>query len=465
MERLTDTIAAVATALGEAALSVVRLSGDESFEILERVFRKGKEKRKIAGKEIPPRKALYGFIVDPETEEVVDEVVVITYPAPASYTTEDMVEIMGHGGTVSPLRILKTLIKAGARLAEPGEFTKRAFLGGRIDLTEAEAVLDVIHSTTEKAHKSALAQLSGELSRKISGLSGELKELMMLVEASIDFPEEDIEFIDYDEMRKRIEKVLAEIERLIDSAEEGKIIREGVPTIIVGKPNVGKSSLLNALLMEERAIVTEIPGTTRDTIEERINIKGITLNIIDTAGIRETDDAVERIGVERSLKKLKEAKLVLFVVDASSPLDENDLYIAEILKREKKRTIIVENKIDLGTEGNRESLTSLIPEAKKVRVSAKTKEGLDALKEKILEALNIQEDSVHSVYVNERHKEVLLRAREALKRCIHTIEAGLSNEFIAIDLKEALTRLGEITGETTPDDILNMIFDNFCIGK
>ncbi len=465
MERLTDTIAAIATALGESALSVIRISGDETFDILERVFRKGKEKKSITKHELIPRKATYGFIVDPETEEIVDEVILIPYRAPQSYTTEDMAEIMGHGGTISPIRILKTLIKAGARLAEPGEFTKRAFLGGRIDLTEAEAVLDVIHSATEKAHKSALAQLSGELKRKMQKLNDELKELLMLVEASIDFPEEDIEFIDYEEMKKRIEKVISQIEDLIISAEEGKIIREGVPTIIVGKPNVGKSSLLNALLMEERAIVTEIPGTTRDTIEERINIKGIALNIIDTAGIRETEDVVEKIGVERSIKKLKEAKLVLFVVDASAPLDKNDLYIAQLLKKEGKTTIIVENKIDLGIKADVNKLSSILPEAQRVKVSAKTKWGLDDLKEKILSTLNIQEDSQKEVYINERHKEVLIRAREALKRCVTTIENGLSNEFIAIDLKEALNRLGEITGETTTDDILNMIFDRFCIGK
>ncbi len=465
MEKLTDTIVAIATPLGESALSVIRVSGDETFSIMEKVFRKGKERKKVKFEKLPQRQAIYGFVVDPETEELVDEVILISYPEPKSYTTENMVEIMCHGGTVTPVRVLKTIIKAGARLAEPGEFTKRAFLGGRIDLTEAEAVLDIIHSTSEKAQKSALAQLTGELRKKIEELSTKLKESLMLVEASVDFPEEDIEFIDYEELKRRLEEVVEEINHLLEKSQEGKILREGVPTIIIGKPNVGKSSLLNTLLMEERAIVTEIPGTTRDTIEEKVSIRGITLHIIDTAGIRKTLDKVEKIGVERSLKKLEEAQLILFVIDASTDIDETDIYIAELVKEKGKPTILIMNKIDLGKKADITKLPINTDEIETVEISTKTKEGLECLKDKILKVLDIKSDSQERVYINERHKEVLIRAREALKRCLETLKLGLSNEFIAIDLKEALNRLGEITGETTPDDILNMIFERFCIGK
>ncbi len=457
----TDTIAAIATPVGKGALAVIRVSGPETFNIVRKIFRVGKGKK--LPENLKERFVYYGFIVDPETCKVQDEVTLIFYRAPKSYTTEDMAEIICHGGFVSPQKVLSACIKAGARLAEPGEFTKRALLGGRVDLTEAEAVLDVIEARSDREHELALGQLSGGLKRKIQQIADNLREVLMLIEASIDFPEEEIEILHPQEAQERIKLIIKEIEELANSFSSTKVIREGIPIAIVGKPNVGKSSLLNALLKEERAIVTELPGTTRDTIEEEITIHGYPVRIIDTAGIRKTDDPVEKIGVERSIKKLGKAQLVLFVVDISRPLEEEDSYIASLLK--DKEVILVINKSDLPPAFDTEDALKLVNPKAMVRTSAKLHQGIDQLQQLIIDLTVSKQGIQNDFLINERHFDVLVKAKQALENCIETLESGLSNEFVAIDLKEALNRLGEITGETTPDDILNMIFSRFCIGK
>ncbi len=461
MLKFSDTIVAIATPLGESALAVVRLSGPQTEEIVRKVFRLGKALKKDY--QLKERYVHYGFIVDPETEEIQDEVTLIFYREPRSYTTEDMAEILCHGGRISPRKVLSACLKAGARLAEPGEFTKRAFLGGRVDLTEAEAVLEVIHARAEKAHKAALNQLSGGLRKRIEKIAERLKEAMMLVEASIDFPEEEIEFLEPEELKNKLSSCIEDIKKLERHFGLSRQIKEGFPIAIVGRPNVGKSSLLNALLKEERAIVTDIPGTTRDTIEGEISIQGIPIRVIDTAGIRKTEDPVERIGVERSIEKLKEAAVVLVVLDASEGLQEEDLFIADLAK--DKRHIVVLNKTDLPQKLRKEDVEKLGLKGPVVKTSAKKHTGIEKLQREILEQAGMAGEMPDEFIVNERHADALRKAREALERCKATIETGLSNEFIAIDLKEALDRLGEITGETTTDDILNMIFERFCIGK
>ena len=460
MREYADTIAAIATALGEAAISVVRISGPDALKITRKIFRQGREKRKEYT--LKERYAHYGFIVDPETEEVLDEVILIYYRAPRSYTTEDMVEIMCHGGFVTPRVVLKACLKAGARLAEPGEFTKRAFLGGRLDLTQAEAVLEIIHARGREHQRLALDQLSGGLRRKILDVKGRLQEVLMLVEASVDFPEEEIEFLDPEDLSAKIREAIDAIEELIKGFDSSQALRTGIPIAIVGRPNVGKSSLLNALLKEERAIVSQIPGTTRDTIEEEISIKGHVFRLIDTAGIRRTEDPVEQLGVERSKQKLKEAELVIMVIDASEPLTDEDRFIAELIA--DRPHIVVLNKWDLDRITDEEGVRKLGLTGPVVKTSALMHTGIEELQEAIIKEAGLAPAKTPGL-VNERHLGSLVRAQDSLKRCLETIEAGLSNEFIAIDLKEAMNALGEITGEVTTDDILNQIFERFCIGK
>ncbi len=461
MGELSDTIAAVATPMGRGALAVVRVSGPEAWRVAARIFRLGRNKRKVEA--FRERYVHYGFVVDPETGEVQDEVTLIPYRGPKSYTTEDMVEIICHGGYVSPRRVLAACLKAGARLAEPGEFTKRAFLGGRIDLTEAEAVLEVIDATGERSHSAALKQLSGGLRRRVEAAADRLKEMLMLVEACIDFPEEEIDYLDPGELAEGISSVQGELKELLSLFETSRRVREGIPIAIVGKPNVGKSSLLNALLKRERAIVTDIPGTTRDTVEEEVSVKGVLFRLIDTAGIRMTEDPVERVGVQRSVERLKEAQLVLFVLDASAPLDERDARIASLVR--DRRHIVVLNKMDLPPAVSEVELETLGVSGPVVRTSAKLHRGIKELQDAMLEASGVLGVDAHGFLVNERHADVLRKAVDALERCKVTLESGLTGEFVAIDLREAIDRLGELTGRVTTDEILNMIFERFCIGK
>jgi len=458
MVKKRDTIAAIATPYGESAIGIVRLSGEKSLEILKKIF------KSPSGK-IKPRYAHYGYIVN-KNGEPIDEAVVIYYKAPHSYTGEDMVEINLHGNPLILKEVLNRILEEGARLAEPGEFTKRAFLNGKLDLTQAEAVAELISAKTELARKLALNQLRGALSREIKPLREELLMLHALVESSIEFEEEDIPTIEKEDLEKRLKKILQRVDKLLQTAKTGKAIRQGIKLAIVGRPNVGKSSLFNRLLGEERAIVTDIAGTTRDYIEETVNLKGIPINLIDTAGIRETSDLVERIGVERSLQKLKEADVVLFVLDASKEKpSEEDLKLARLVEGVKKPTIVVLNKIDLGRKLD---LSQLPLKAERVvEVSAKTGEGIEKLADAILEVAGVQTAEGGNIYISVRHEELLKRARKALENALKYLREGefYSPEILMLDIREASDALGEIIGEVTTEDVLGQIFSTFCIGK
>jgi len=455
-----DTIAAISTPLGEGGIGVIRVSGRSAIELGDKIFRSASKRKKL--KDLPSHTVHYGYIYDPETQEPLDEVLVTLMRAPKSYTREDVVEISTHGGFLSLKRILDLVLRNGARLAEPGEFTKRAFLNGRIDLSQAEAVIDIIQSRTETGLKVAMRQLEGRLSRKIHAIRDALKHLTALVEASIDFSEEDIEVVSHEELNSGIGQALQSVDLLLETAEEGKILREGLSTVIVGKPNVGKSSLLNVLLEEERAIVTPIPGTTRDVIEESLNLKGIPLRLVDTAGIRNTEDLVEVQGVSRSKSLLEKADLVLLVLDGSGPLTEEDREILDLTRGKKALGVI--NKADLPPVLDDGELDRILAGIKWVKISAKERIGIEALKDLIFET--VVQAPLESVWVtNVRHKNALVRTKQSLLKAQGSVKEGMSGEFIAVDLRAALDSLGEIVGETTTEDILTEIFSTFCIGK
>jgi tRNA modification GTPase len=454
-----DTIAAISTPLGEGGIGVIRMSGRSAIAIADALFVSPSKGKKL--KDLPSHTVHYGHIYDPETQEPVDEVLVTLMRAPKSYTREDVVEISSHGGFLSLKRILDLVLKSGARLAEPGEFTKRAFLNGRIDLSQAEAVIDIIQSRTELSHKVAVRQLQGRLSRKVREIRDALKHLTALVEASIDFSEEDIEVISFEALEAGIKEALESVNFLVNTAEEGQILREGLSLVIVGKPNVGKSSLLNVLLEEERAIVTPIPGTTRDIIEESLNLKGVPVRLLDTAGIRDTEDPVEIQGVLRSRSLLEKADLILWVLDSSNPLTQEDRDILELV--EEKKVLGVLNKIDLPPQIGEEA-DQILAGIPWVKISAKEKIGIETLKDQIFEM--VMKTPVESVWVtNVRHKNALVRAQQSLLKALESVAQRMSGEFIAVDLRAALDSLGEIVGETTTEDILTEIFSTFCIGK
>lgn len=453
-----DTIAAISTPLGEGGIGIIRISGKRAIEISDKIFRSPSKHKKL--KDLPSHTVHYGYICIPETGELLDEVLVTLMKTPRSYTREDVVEISSHGGFLSLKRILDLILRSGARLAEAGEFTKRAFLNGRIDLSQAEAVIDIIQSRTEMSHKVAVRQLEGGLSRKVNDVRDSLKHLTALVEASIDFSEEEIEIMSDEDLRTRIDQALYTIDLLIKTAEEGKILREGLSLVIIGKPNVGKSSLLNALLEEERAIVTPIPGTTRDVIEESMNLRGIPLRLIDTAGIRDTEDPVEVQGVLRSKNLLENADLILFVVDGSSPLTEEDKEILSLLMGKKVLGVINKTDLPMAVGAEAEILSGI----EWIKISAKEKTGLEPLKDLIVETtFRVPLESVWVTHV--RHKNALVKASQSLLKARESIEQRMSGEFVAVDLRAALDSLGEIVGETTTEDILTEIFSTFCIGK
>lgn len=456
-----DTIAALATPPGEGGIGIIRISGPEAFSIALTLFRSASGKPRA---NLPSHRVFYGFIIDPDTSETVDEVLIVPMKAPKSYTREDVVEISCHGGMAPLRRVFGLALRHGARAAEPGEFTQRAFLNGRIDLTQAEAVLDVINSRTELALKSAIGQLRGGLSQQISALRERLRYLLAMVEASLDFPEEDIEVSSAESLKETAADIISELRQLLDSYEEGRVLREGVSTAIVGRPNVGKSSLLNALLREERAIVTDIPGTTRDTLEETADIHGLPIRIIDTAGIRETHDVVEQEGVRRSLMALEKADLALVVLDSTQPLHPGDM---EILERVRgSRAIVVLNKMDCGPVLSAEEVSPLCGDKPAIHLSATTGDGLDALKlEMVRRVFGGTGPRESGVLTRARHKDALEKALDALAAFIRSLETGMSGEFLAVDLRSALDAVGEISGDTTPDDILDIIFREFCIGK
>ncbi len=449
-----DTIAAISTSLGHSGIGIVRLSGKDSIRITDKIFVSPKKK---SLKQTPSHRIIYGHIIN-SNKEIIDEVLVSVMKAPHTYTREDIVEINCHGGPVPLRRILELVLKTGARLADPGEFTQRAFLNGRIDLAQAEAVLDVINALTEQSQKAAIEQLRGGLSEKIEAIREELIKLTAFVEAYIDFPEEDIEPLSLKDMKKLALKIQHSLRELIDSSRYGIILREGLKTAIIGRPNVGKSSLLNALLEQDRAIVTEVPGTTRDVIEDYLNIQGIPIKIMDTAGIREVKNIAEKEGVKRSLRAMKDADLVLIILDGSEDLHDTDREL--ITKSNQKNTILVINKIDLPQKIRlKESYRQL------VRVSAIKKIGLDELKVKIVETI-LKGKSLcgTGIVTSTRHVHALEKALASINSFIQGVKK-VSPEFLAVELRDALDAIGEILGITTPEDILNKIFSNFCVGK
>lgn len=455
-----DTIAAIATVLGEGGISIIRVSGNKSLDIVSSIFR-GKNGRGM--EDIKPYTMRYGFITERETGDVLDEVLVSFMKGPRSFTSEDTVEISCHGGVIATKKILEETIKSGARLAEPGEFTKRAFLNGRIDLSQAEAVIDIIRAKTELAMKSAVQQSGGRVSMEINNVRSRLLEIIAHIEATVDYPEDDLEEMTAERVSFQLNKILKDVDRILSTADEGKIIREGLNTVIVGKPNVGKSSLLNSLLMEKRAIVTDVAGTTRDVIEEYINIEGVPVKIIDTAGIRETKDVIEKIGVEKSKEKINESDLIILMLDLSRELDKEDKEIIEYI--EDKKYIVLLNKSDLDGKINRDEIKNLNSQYV-IQTSAKTGEGLDKLKDCIKELFFKGEvKSKEVIITNTRHKEALIKAKE---HCMQAIDALMNTSAIdlaSIDIRNAWSSLGEITGETLDEDIIDKIFSEFCLGK
>ncbi|ERK52682.1 tRNA uridine-5-carboxymethylaminomethyl(34) synthesis GTPase MnmE [Leptotrichia wadei] len=454
---LFDTIAAISTPKGEGGIAIIRISGDKSFEILDKIFVK-----KNPNADLGFYKLNYGFIKD--GEKTVDEVMAVRLKAPKSYTCEDIVEINCHGGTLVSEKVLELVLRNGARHAESGEFTKRAFMNGRIDLSQAEAVMDIIQGKTEKSVSLSLDQLRGDLRDKVNQFKKALLDITAHVNVVLDYPEEGIDDPLPAELRNNLEKVYEEANRLIDSYDTGKKIKEGIKTVIVGKPNVGKSTLLNALLHEERAIVTHVAGTTRDVIEEIINIKGVPLVLVDTAGIRKTDDIVENIGVEKSKQFIGKADLVLLVLDASKELENEDIEVINQIKENKKKVIVLLNKIDLNKKINLagHNLENI------VEISAKDNVGIEDMQEKIYSYIveeDVENSSEKLIITNIRHKTALEKTKDAIKNIFETIDMGLPMDLISVDLKEALDSLSEITGEISSEDILDHVFGNFCVGK
>ena len=454
---LFDTIAAISTPRGEGGIGIIRISGDKSFEILEKIFN-----TKNPNRDLGFYKFNYGFIHD--NGKIVDEVMAVRMKAPKTYTCEDVVEINCHGGHLISEKVLELVLKNGARHAEQGEFTKRAFMNGRIDLSQAEAVMDIIHGKTEKSISLSLEQLRGDLRDKIAGFKKALLDVTAHVNVVLDYPEEGIDDPLPSNLRENLENVYAEADRLISSYDKGKKIKEGIKTVIAGKPNVGKSTLLNSLLKEERAIVTHIPGTTRDVIEEIINIKGIPLVLTDTAGIRKTEDIVENIGVEKSKKFIENADLVLLVLDASRELESEDREVIEEIQNHNKKTIVLLNKIDLERKIELEefNLENIL------EISAKDNIGIEDMEERIYSYIveeNVEDSSEKLIITNIRHKTALEKTKDAIRNIFETIDAGMPMDLISVDLKEALDSLSEITGEISSEDILDHVFGNFCVGK
>ena len=464
-----DTIAAISTPIGESGIGIVRISGPKALEIAQEVFRdKNLNKTKI--KNFFSHTVHYGFVIDPESGAKIDEVILVLMKKPKTYTREDTVEFNCHGGILSIRKVLETVINCGARMAEPGEFTKRAFLNGRIDLSQAEAVIDLIQAKTERSLSSSLAQLGGSLKKKIADLRNRLIRISAEIEAPMDFPDQDIKEICPKKVEENISYILKEVNSLMRTLNYGKILKEGISALIVGKANVGKSSLFNTLLRENRAIVTHLPGTTRDTIEELINIKGIAFKIIDTAGLKNPENIIEKISIKKMMKHLKEARLILAMFDTSVPLSSEDREVIREInkgKNENKKVIVIENKIDLSEKIDRDKLLSLLDIKDSIKMSLKERIGIEELEEKLaraaIEGLVIPENGV--VINNMRQANQLNRAKQALEQVLLGLKEKRAYDFLTIDLKDALDSLGEITGDSISDEIVNDIFSRFCIGK
>ena len=462
---MEDTIAAVATAYGEGSIGIIRISGQQAFSILKKVFVPAN------GRNIESRKLTYGHVVDyrkPEGEGIIDEVLSVYMKGPHTYTAEDVVEINCHGSMVSLRKTLDLVIQSGARMAEPGEFTKRAFLNGRLDLSQAEAVMDLISAKTDKGFDSALNQLSGSLSEEIREIRGLLMDQLVDITVNIDYPDEDIEVIVYDKFKNKLQQVVDRIVSLISSMDVGKIIKEGFNLVIVGKPNVGKSSFMNAILKENRAIVTDVPGTTRDTIVEDINLKGIPIKLTDTAGIRKTNDKVEMIGIEKSMQSFNDADLVLFIMDASRDIDQEDKNIIEAIG--DKKAIVLMNKQDLGSslvEKDLDELKSAMPNARFIETSVIKGEGVSLVEDEIENMVykgDIRQGGKTFV-TNVRHGNLLKDAEKSLRDAINMVSSGEALEFVEVDVKTAWESLGEIIGESVSENIIDEVFSRFCLGK
>ncbi|WP_024983204.1 tRNA uridine-5-carboxymethylaminomethyl(34) synthesis GTPase MnmE [Brevibacillus borstelensis] len=455
-----DTIAAVATPMGEGGVAIIRVSGPEAIEVVDKIYRGKKTLSTVDSHTIN-----YGHLRNPQTGDLVEEVLVSVMRAPRTFTREDVVEVNCHGGLVSVERVLELILENGARLAEPGEFTKRAFLNGRVDLSQAEAVIDLIRAKTDRAMKVALNQVEGKLSRLIRSLRQNLIEAMAHIEVTLDYPEHDVEDVTQKLLRDKCLEVKAEIGRLLQTARQGKILREGLSTAIIGRPNVGKSSLLNSLVQEEKAIVTDVAGTTRDVIEEFVNVRGVPLRLIDTAGIRETEDIVEKIGVEKSRQLLQKADLVLLVLNYNEQLTEDDYRIFEAAKGFE--VILIINKFDLPQRIDLEEVKRHFPNQPLIMTSAKEETGIDLLEKAIADLFfsgRVQQDDLTYVS-NARHIQLLRQAEQAIDDAVNGIEDRMPVDMVQIDIKKAWELLGEVIGESVGEELIDQIFSQFCLGK
>ncbi len=456
----TDTIAAIATGLSNAGISIVRISGDQAFAVIDKIFQTKSKAKRLS--EMESHTVHYGHIVD--GKEIIDEVMVIIMRAPRSYTMEDSIEIDCHGGITVTKKVLETVLRAGARIAEPGEFTKRAFLNGRIDLSQAEAVIDIIHANNELALKNSMKQLKGNVFHKVK----EVRQSILLDTAYIEAALDDPEHISLEgfsnKLKVNVDGCIQGLSELINTSENGRMIKEGIRTVILGRPNAGKSSLLNLMVGEERAIVTDIAGTTRDTIEETVLLNGLCLNLIDTAGIRETSDLVEKLGVEKSLKSAKEADLIIYVIDASTPLNQDDEEMIDFIK--ERKSIVLLNKSDLDTVIEEEELSNLTKKPI-LKISAINQMGVKELEQKITEMFFEGNISFNDdIYItNVRHKNALIEAKNSLEQVMISIENNMPEDFFSIDLMNAYEILGTILGEAVDEDLVNTIFKEFCMGK
>lgn len=456
-----DTITSISTPMGEGAIGIVRLSGPQAIEIADKLY-----KGKHLLNDVPSHTINYGHIIDPESKEVIEEVMVSVLRAPKTFTREDIIEINCHGGILTINRVLELTMTYGARMAEPGEFTKRAFLNGRIDLSQAEAVMDFIRSKTDRASKVAMNQIEGRLSDLIKKQRQSILEILAQVEVNIDYPEyDDVEDATTEFLLEQSKEIKQEINRLLDTGAQGKIIREGLSTVIVGKPNVGKSSMLNNLIQDNKAIVTEVAGTTRDVLEEYVNVRGVPLRLVDTAGIRETEDIVEKIGVERSRKALSQADLILFVLNNNEALTQEDYTLYEVVKNED--VIVIVNKMDLEQNIDINEVKDMIGDTPLIQTSMLKQEGIDELEIQIRDLFfggEVQNQDMTYVS-NSRHISLLKQARQTIQDAIDAAESGVPMDMVQIDLTRTWEILGEIIGETASDELIDQLFSQFCLGK
>ncbi|HDA0835633.1 TPA: tRNA uridine-5-carboxymethylaminomethyl(34) synthesis GTPase MnmE [Staphylococcus aureus] len=456
-----DTITSISTPMGEGAIGIVRLSGPQAVEIADKLY-----KGKHLLNDVPSHTINYGHIIDPESKEVIEEVMVSVLRAPKTFTREDIIEINCHGGILTINRVLELTMTYGARMAEPGEFTKRAFLNGRIDLSQAEAVMDFIRSKTDRASKVAMNQIEGRLSDLIKKQRQSILEILAQVEVNIDYPEyDDVEDATTEFLLEQSKEIKQEINRLLDTGAQGKIMREGLSTVIVGKPNVGKSSMLNNLIQDNKAIVTEVAGTTRDVLEEYVNVRGVPLRLVDTAGIRETEDIVEKIGVERSRKALSQADLILFVLNNNEALTQEDYTLYEVVKNED--VIVIVNKMDLEQNIDINEVKDMIGDTPLIQTSMLKQEGIDELEIQIRDLFfggEVQNQDMTYVS-NSRHISLLKQARKTIQDAIDAAESGVPMDMVQIDLTRTWEILGEIIGETASDELIDQLFSQFCLGK